>query len=63
MELNWYVVRAISGQEKKIKNYLENEIERNNLTEYIPQVLIPSEKVYEMRNGKKRANRAKTSAA
>ncbi len=54
MELNWYVVRAISGQEKKIKNYLENEIERNNLTEYIPQVLIPSEKVYEMRNGKKR---------
>lgn len=53
-ELNWYVVRAISGQEKKVKNYLENEIERQKLQEAIPQVLIPSEKVYEMRNGKKR---------
>jgi len=53
-DLKWYVVRVISGQEKKIKNYLENEISRQNLETYIPQVLIPSEKVYEMRNGKKR---------
>lgn len=54
MGLNWYVIRAVSGQEKKVKTYLENEIVRQNLGEYIPQVLIPSEKVYEMRNGKKR---------
>lgn len=53
-ELKWYVVRVISGQEKKIKTYLENEIARQKLQEQIPQVLIPSEKVYEMRNGKKR---------
>ena len=53
-ELKWYVLRVISGQEKKIKTYLESEIERENLTEHIPQVLIPSEKVYEMRGGKKR---------
>ena len=53
-ELNWYVIRVVSGQEKKIKNYLENEISRQKLEEYIPQILIPSEKVYEMRNGKKR---------
>jgi transcription termination/antitermination protein NusG len=53
-ELKWYVLRAISGQEKKVKNYLESEIVRQKLDEYIPQVLIPSEKVYEMRNGKKR---------
>src|SRR5210317_1390306 len=53
-ELNWYVIRVISGQEKKIKTYLENEISRQKLEEYIPQVLIPSEKVYEMRGGKKR---------
>ncbi|MCR9253903.1 MAG: transcription termination/antitermination protein NusG [bacterium] len=53
-ELKWYVVRAVSGQEKKVKTYLENEIERRGLVDYIPQVLIPSEKVYEMRNGKKR---------
>ena len=50
----WYVVRVISGQEKKIKSYLESEIDREHLEEYIAQVLIPSEKVYEMRNGKKR---------
>jgi transcriptional antiterminator NusG len=50
----WYVVRVISGKEKKIKAYLESEIDRENLQDYIPQVLIPSEKVYEMRNGKKR---------
>lgn len=53
-EINWYVVRAVSGQEKKVKSYLETEIARQNLQEIVPQVLIPSEKVYEMRNGKKR---------
>lgn len=52
--IHWYVVRAVSGQEKKIKSYLDNEILRQKLEEVIPQVLIPSEKVYEMRNGKKR---------
>lgn len=52
--IQWYVIRAVSGQEKKIKSYLDNEIVRQKLDEVIPQVLIPSEKVYEMRNGKKR---------
>jgi transcriptional antiterminator NusG len=49
----WYVVRAISGNEKKVKQYLENEIAIQNLQEYISQVLIPTEKVYMIRNGKK----------
>lgn len=53
-EHKWYVVRAISGQEKKIKSYLETEIIRQNLSDVITQVVIPSEKVMEMRNGKKR---------
>ena len=53
-ELKWYVLRVISGQEKKVKAYLETEVERSKLADFIPQVLIPSEKVYEMRNGKKR---------
>ncbi|MCU0444963.1 MAG: transcription termination/antitermination protein NusG [Microscillaceae bacterium] len=52
-DLKWYVVKAVSGQEKKVKSYLDNEILRRGLSELIPQVLIPSEKVYEMRNGKK----------
>ncbi len=53
-ELKWYVLRVISGQERKVKNYLENEIARNKFEEIVPQVLIPSEKVYEMRGGKKK---------
>ena len=52
--IKWYVVRAVSGQEKKVKSYLENEITRQALSDYVPQILIPSEKIYEMRNGKKR---------
>ncbi|MFN3379451.1 MAG: transcription termination/antitermination protein NusG [Runella zeae] len=52
--LNWYVIRAVSGQEKKIKSYLENEITRQGLQESIPEILIPTEKIVEMRNGKKR---------
>ncbi|MCV9388980.1 transcription termination/antitermination protein NusG [Reichenbachiella ulvae] len=53
-DLKWYVVRAVSGQEKKVKSYLETEITRMGLEDFIPQVMIPAEKVYEMRNGKKR---------
>lgn len=53
-EYKWYVIRVISGKEKKTKTYLESEIDRHHLEEHITQVLIPSEKVYEMRNGKKR---------
>ncbi len=49
----WYVVRAISGKEKKAKEYIENEISRLGLQEYVSQVLIPTEKVYSIRNGKK----------
>lgn len=53
-ELAWYVVRAVSGQEKKVKTYLETEIARQKMTNFVPEVLIPTEKVYEMRNGKKK---------
>lgn len=53
IQKQWYVVRAIGGKEGKVKEYLENEIRHNNLGEYISQVLIPTEKVYSIRNGKK----------
>jgi transcriptional antiterminator NusG len=49
----WYVVRAISGNEKKVKIYLESEINRLHLQDSISQILIPTEKVYLVRNGKK----------
>jgi transcriptional antiterminator NusG len=49
----WYVLRAIGGKEKKVKEYIENEISRLNLGDYISQVLIPSEKIFQIRKGKK----------
>ena len=49
----WYVVRSVSGQENKIKEYIESEITRLNLEDYIEQVLVPTEKVIQIRNGKK----------
>jgi len=49
----WYVVRAISGKEKKVKQYIESEITRLKLNDFVSQVLIPTEKFYQIRNGKK----------
>jgi transcription termination/antitermination protein NusG len=49
----WYVVRAVSGQEKKVKEYIEAEIQHSKLTDHVAQVLIPMEKFYQIRNGKK----------
>ena len=49
----WYVVRAAGGKEKKAKEYIEAEVKNLNLGDYVSQVLIPTEKVYQIRNGKK----------
>lgn len=49
----WYVLRAIGGKEKKVKEYIETEVRNAHLEDYISQVLIPTEKVYQIRNGKK----------
>ena len=49
----WYVVRAVSGQENKIKTYIENEIARLGFEDYVEEVLVPTEKVIQIRNGKK----------
>lgn len=49
----WYSLRVISGKEKKIKERLELEIQRNKWSEAVTQVIVPSEKVYKIRQGKK----------
>ena len=49
----WYVLRAVSGKENKVKEYLESEIQKTELGKYISQVLIPTEKTYIVRAGKK----------
>ena len=53
-EPKWYVLKVVSGQEKKVKSYLETELVRQKLEDCVKQILIPSEKVYEMRAGKKK---------
>lgn len=52
-QLKWYVVRAVSGKEKKVKQYIDAEIIRLGITHLVPQVLIPTEKYYQMKDGKK----------
>ena len=49
----WYVVRAVSGQENKVKAYIETEINRLGMSDYVSQVLVPTEKVVQVRDGKK----------
>lgn len=50
----WYVLRTLSGHEKKVKEYLDNEIDLLGLSDRLLQILIPTETVFEMRKGKKR---------
>ena len=49
----WYVLRVVSGKERKIKEYLDAEVKRSKWENSIKQVLIPTEKVFKMKNGKK----------
>ena len=52
-ERAWYVLRAIGGKEKKVKEYIEAEVRNSGLSDFVFQILIPTEKVYSIRNGKK----------
>ena len=52
-EKKWYVVRAVSGQEAKIKDYIANEISRLGYDSFLEDILVPTEKVVQIRNGKK----------
>lgn len=52
-EKKWYSLRVISGKEKKIKERIDLEIQRNEWNSFITQVIVPIEKVYKIRSGKK----------
>ena len=49
----WYVVRTAGGKEKKAKEYIEKEIEIHGLQHLVSQVFIPTEKYFEIKNGKR----------
>jgi transcription termination/antitermination protein NusG len=53
-EPGWYVLKVVGGQEKKVKAYLEAELVRQKLEDHATQILIPAEKVYEVRAGKRK---------
>ena len=53
IDKKWYVVRAVSGKEKKVREYIQMEMTRMGYADYVPQLLIPTEKIYQIRNGKK----------
>ena len=53
IQKKFYVLRAISGKENKVREYLEAELKNTDLGEYVSQVLIPTEKTFTVRNGKK----------
>ena len=55
MDKRWYVVRTYSGHEAKVKTYLESDVVRQALGDRIGSILIPSEKVIEVKDGKKKA--------
>jgi len=52
-ETKWYVLRVVSGKERKVKEYLDKEISRSNWNTVVKQVFLPVEKVYKVANGKK----------
>ena len=49
----WYVLRAVSGKEAKVKEYIETDIKLRGLTDKVTQVLVPTEKVVQVRNNKR----------
>ncbi|WP_372751724.1 transcription termination/antitermination protein NusG [Labilibaculum sp.] len=53
IDRKWYVLRTVGGKEKKVKEYIDSEISNLGLQEYVSQVLIPTERVFQVRNGKK----------
>jgi transcriptional antiterminator NusG len=52
-ESKWYVLRVVSGKEKKVKEYLDKDVVRNGWEKVVKQIFLPVEKVYKVVNGKK----------
>ena len=50
---NWYVFIAVSGQENKIRDYMDSEINRLGFKDFVEDILVPTQKVVQIRKGKK----------
>jgi transcriptional antiterminator NusG len=51
--MKWYVLRVMGGKENKTVTFIEKEIDRLGMQDFVSQILVPTEKVYQIRNGKK----------
>jgi len=49
----WYVIRSVTGQEAKVKQYIMTELDRVGLDSQVEDILVPTEKVIQIRKGKK----------
>ena len=58
--LEWYVIHTYSGYENKVKDNLEKAVENNGMQSLIQEVIVPTEEVVEIRNGKKVTTQHKT---
>ncbi|MBA3071157.1 MAG: transcription termination/antitermination factor NusG [Nitrospirae bacterium] len=54
MGKNWYVVHTYSGSEEKVKQAIEDKADKKNLRDKISQVLVPTERIIELKNGRKK---------
>ena len=54
---NWYVIRSVTGQEAKVKQYIITELTRVGLDKQVEDILVPTEKVIQIRQGKKSSER------
>ena len=53
MNFRWYVVHVYSGSEKRVKETIEDQSKSKNMTQFIEEVLIPTEEIFEIRKGSK----------
>src|SRR5216684_218823 len=56
MQSQWFVIHTLSGQEQKVKDSIEKRIKAEEMTEFIKEVLVPMERVAEVRGGQKTVN-------
>lgn len=59
MAMRWYVVHAYSGYEKRVANSIREQVELKSMQDYFGDILVPTESVVEMREGKKRKSERK----
>ena len=59
MKTQWFVIHTLSGQEQKVKESIEKRLKPEEMGDYIKEVLVPMEKVAEVRGGKKTVSNRK----